>query len=158
MDYLSDRELIFTRIFDAPRALVFKAFSEAEQVRQWWPPKGWEMPVCSLDFRPGGEWRYCFRNAAGEEHWARAIYHKIVPPEQIVFSDEFIDAQGNVIAGLPSKTFTLTFADLGSRTQLTVLVQLASPDNLRKLVEMGFKQGFTETMSNLEQHLLRIKI
>ncbi len=158
MDYLSDRELIFTRIFDAPRELVFKAFSEAEQVRQWWPPKGWEMPVCLLEFRPGGEWRYCFRNAAGEEHWARAIYHKIVPPEQIVFSDEFIDAQGNVIAGLPSKTFTLTFADLGSRTQLTVLVQLASPDNLHKLVEMGFKQGFTETLSNLEQHLLRIKI
>src|SRR5512146_1090509 len=101
-------ELTITRVFDAPRELVFKAFSEAEQIRQWWGPTGWMMPVCTIDFRPGGEWHYCIRNAEGEEHCARAIYHTIVPLQQIVFTDELIDAQGKAIPGLPAKRTTVT--------------------------------------------------
>jgi len=148
-----DTELTFSRIYDAPRELVFKAFSEPGQISQWWPPKGWAMPVCSIDFRPGGEWRYCFRNAAGEEHWSRAVYHKIIPQQLIVYSDEFIDAQGNIITGLPSKTVTVTFDDLDGKTRLTVMVLLATAADRQKLVEMGFIRGFTETLGNLERYL-----
>ena len=152
-----DTQLTFSRIYDAPRELVFKAFSEVEQISQWWPPKGWAMPVCSIDFRPGGEWRYCIRNAAGEEHWARAVYRKIIPPQQLVFWDEITDAQGYAIAGLPSKTVTVTFTDLGSQTKLDVLVQLETAADRRKLVEMGFIRGFTQSLDNLERHLVGIK-
>lgn len=153
IENLKETELTFTRIFDAPRELVFKAFSEAEQIRQWWPPQGWTMPVCRLDFRPGGEWIYNFRNSDGEEHWSKAVYDEIVPVEKIVYTDWFIDAQGNVIQGLPSKQVTMTFDDLDGKTQLNVHVQLKSAADRKKLVEMGFMQGFTQTLNNLEQHL-----
>ena len=152
-----DTELTFSRIYDAPRELVFKAFSEAEQISQWWPPKGWAMPVCTLDFRPGGEWRYCIRNAAGEEHCARAVYRKIVPLQQIVFWDEIIDDRGNAIPGLPSKTVTVTFDDVDSRTKVDVLVQLETAADRQKLVEMGFIRGFTQSLDNLERHLVGIR-
>ena len=153
----NDTQLTFTRIFDAPSELVFKAFAEAEQISQWWPPKGWAMPVCSIDFRPGGEWRYCIRNAQGEEHWARAVYRKIVPEQQIVYWDEIVDAQGNTIQGLPSKTVTVTFEDLGGQTKLDVLVQLETVADRLKLAEMGFIRGFGQTLDNLERHLVGIK-
>src|SRR5512140_1148855 len=126
-------ELTITRVFNAPRELVFRAFSEPDQVRQWWGPTGWTMPLCTIDFRPGGEWRYCIRNSEGEEHYARAVYHEILPPEKIVFSDEIVDAQGRPIAGPPAKRMTVSFDELGEKTQLTVLVQLASPAELEKL-------------------------
>ncbi len=153
----NDRELTFARIYDAPRELVFRAFSQAELISQWWPPKGWAMPVCTLDFRTGGEWRYCIRNAAGEEHWARAVYRQIVPMQQIVFWDEIVDAQGNSIQGLPTKTVTVTFEDLGGRTKMDVLVQLATADDRQKLMEMGFIGGFTQSLNNLERLLVGIK-
>ncbi len=157
MQNQTNNELTITRVFDAPRELVFRAFAEPEQVRQWWGPTGWTMPVCTIDFRPGGEWRYCIRNAAGEEHWARAVYHEIVPPERIVFSDEIIDDQGRPIAGLPPKRMTVIFDALGQKTQITVRVQLASLTDLEKLLAMGFKQGFGQAFDNLEQHLLRVQ-
>ncbi len=147
-------EITFTRVFDAPRELVFRAFSEPEQVRQWWGPTGWTMPVCTIDFRPGGEWHYCISNAAGEEHCARAVYHEIVVPEKIVFSDAMVDAQGQVIEALPKKRTTVIFADLGEKTQITVQVQAVSPADLEKLLAMGFKQGFGQALNNLE-HLLQ---
>ncbi len=147
-------EITITRVFDAPRELVFRAFSEPEQVRQWWGPTGWTMPVCTIDFRTGGEWRYCIRNAAGEEHCARAVYHRIVPPQEIVFSDAMVDAQGKVIEALPKKRTSVIFDDLGGKTQITVYVQAASPADLEKLLTLGFKQGFGQALDNLE-HLLQ---
>ncbi len=147
------RELTFTRIFNAPRELVFRAFSDAELIRQWWAPNGWTVPVCTLDFRPDGEWRYSIRNAAGEEHWARAVYQKIVPGELIVFIDEMIDAQGNLLEDMPVKQVTLIFEDRGAQTQLTVRVQPRSQADLDKLIELGFVQGFTESLDHLEKYL-----
>ncbi len=85
------------RVFHAPRELVFCAFAEPEHVRQWCGPTGWTISVCTIDFRPGGEWHYCIANAAGEEHCARTVYHTIVPPQEIVFSDAMVDAQGKVM-------------------------------------------------------------
>jgi len=147
------RELTFTRIFDAPRQLVFKAFSDPEQLRQWWGPQGWSMPVCMIDFRPGGDWSYCIRNPSGEKHWVRARYHKIVPTQEIAFSDVMVDSQGKVIGGLPEKHETVTFEDLGSQTRVTMHVRLDSLVDYEKLLAMGFLRGFNETLSNLEHFL-----
>ncbi len=150
-------EITITRVFDAQRELVFRAFSEPEQVRQWWGPTGWTMPVCTIDFRPGGEWHYCIANAAGEEHCATAVYHTIVPPQEIVFSDAMVDGQGKVIEALPKKRTTVIFEELGEKTQITVQVQAASPADLDKLLALGFKQGFGQALDNLEQHLRQVQ-
>ena len=149
----SDTELTFTQFLNAPPEIMFKVFSEAEHVRQWWGPEGWMMPVCTIDFRPGGSWLYCIRNAEGEEHWAKAIYREIVPPERIVFTDNMIDAGGNPIEGFPPRRVTVTFDDADRKTRLRVHVQLESAADLKKLVDLGFARHFPETLQHLEQLL-----
>ena len=153
----TDKELTFTQVLDAPRELLFKVFSESEHVKQWWGPEGWTMPICTIDFRPGGAWHYCIRNAKGEEHWAKAIYREIVSPARIVYTDNMVDAGGNPIEGLPPKCVTVMFDDVGGKTRLTVHVQLESVADCQKLVDMGFVQHFPETLHHLEQHVDSIK-
>ncbi len=153
----TDTDLTFTQVLDAPRELIFKVFSESEHVKQWWGPEGWTMPVCTIDFRPGGTWHYCIRNSEGEEHWAKAEYHEIVPPERIVYIDNMVDALGNPIEGLPSKRVTVTLDDVDGKTRLRVHVQLESAVDCKKLVDMGFVQHFPETLNHLERHLESVK-
>ena len=153
----TDTELIFTQVLNAPRELTFKAFSEPGHVRQWWGPEGWAMPVCTIDFRHGGTWLYCIRNSEGEEHWSKAVYREIVPPAQIVFTDNMVDAAGSPIEGFPPRRVTITFDDLDGKTRLRVHVQLESAADLKKLVDMGFARHFPETLQHLEQLLDRVK-
>lgn len=153
----TETDLTFIQVLDAPRELLFKVFSESEHVKQWWGPEGWAMPICTIDFRPGGVWHYCIRNAEGEEHWAKAKYHEIVPPERIVFTDNLVDVQGNPIEGLPPKRVTVTFDGIDGKTRLRVHVQLESAADRQKLVDMGFARHFPETLHHLEQHLNSIK-
>jgi uncharacterized protein YndB with AHSA1/START domain len=153
----SDTELTFTQVLNAPRELVFRAFSESEHVKQWWGPEGWAMPVCTIDFRPDGTWLYCIRNAEGEEHWAKAVYREIVLPERIVFTDNMVDDRGNPIEDFPSRRVTVTFDDVDGKTRLRVHVQLESAADLKKLVDMGFVKHFPETLQYLEQILDSVK-
>ena len=153
----SNTELTFTQVLNAPRELVFRAFSQSEHVRQWWGPEGWAMPVCAIDFRPGGTWLYCIRNAEGEEHWAKAVYRDIVPPARIVFTDTMVDERGNLIEDFPSRRVTVTFDGVDGKTRLRVHVQLESAADLKKLVDMGFVKHFPETLQHLEQLLDSVK-
>ncbi|HWA95383.1 MAG TPA: SRPBCC domain-containing protein [Terracidiphilus sp.] len=87
--------LVITRIFDAPRELVWKAWTDPKYVMQWWGPKGFTAPVCKMDFRVGGKFLYCMRTPDGQEGWNAGEYHEIVPYEKIVSSMYFSDAEGN---------------------------------------------------------------
>jgi len=80
-----DRVLIITRTFDAPRALVWRAFSDPFHLRQWWGPKGFTNPVCELDFRPGGHWHHVMRGPDGREYPTDSTFIEIVPEERIVY-------------------------------------------------------------------------
>ena len=91
----TDRELLVTRVIDAPRALVFKAWTEPEQVARWWGPQGFTTTFCDMDIRPGGTFRFCMRSPAGTDHWKRGVYREIVAPERIVFTFAWEDAAGN---------------------------------------------------------------
>src|SRR3982750_3642882 len=93
---IADREITFEREFAAPRALVFKAWTDPRALEHWFGPAGWTLPVCEVDLRPGGVWRYCMRGPKGEESWGRATYREIVEPERLVYTDSFSDAAGNV--------------------------------------------------------------
>ncbi len=78
----AERELVVTRIIDAPRDLVFKAWTEPEQVARWWGPQGFVTTHCDMDIRPGGAFRCCMRSPAGTDHWKRGVYREIVEPER----------------------------------------------------------------------------
>ena len=149
----ADRTLVVSRVFDAPRALVFKMFTAPEHLARWWGPKGWTLPVCTVDFRPGGVWHYCMRGPAGEESWGRAVYREIVEPERIVYVDSFSDAEGNVAAGMPELVITLTFEEADGKTMLTSRAQFAPDAEFESLLAMGMVQGLTETWDRLGEYL-----
>lgn len=89
--------MVITRIFDAPRELVWKAWTDPQYVMQWWGPKGFTSPICRIDFRVGGKFLCCMRSPDGQEFWNGGEYHEIVPHEKIVSSMYFADAEGNKV-------------------------------------------------------------
>ena len=149
----SEREFVMERVFGAPRELVFQAFAECERLAHWWGPKGWTLPVCQMDFRPGGVWRYCMRGPAGEEGCGKAVYREIVEPERIVYTDAFADAEGNVLDGMPEMVITVTFAEHDGKTKLINQVQFASVADMETTLGMGMVEGLTQTLDRLEEYL-----
>lgn len=152
------------RIFDAPRELVFKAFSEAEHLQKWWGPQGWTLTVCNLDFKPGGAWHYCMKcidknqgDFYGYESWGKAIYEEIIGGEKIVYTDYFSDSEGNESQDLPPSTTTLTFEEYEGKTRVVSVSQYRSAEALKTVVDMGMEQGITETWDRLAQHLQAVQ-
>jgi uncharacterized protein YndB with AHSA1/START domain len=159
-----DRTLYLERTFDAPRHLVFKMFKDPEHLKRWWGPRGWELPVCKVDFRPGGVWHYCMKcvdqnqgKFFGMESWGKAVYLEIIEPEKIVYNDYFSDASGNENKDMPSTKVTMELIDLGGKTKLVSRGEYATPEALKTVMEMGMLQGITETWDRLEEQLKRAK-
>ena len=160
----NDRVLVLERVFDAPRELVFDMFKKAEHLKRWWGPRGWEVPVCNIDFRPGGVWHYCMKcvdegqgDFYGMESWGKGVYREIVEPERIVYTDYFSDAEGNENDALPSTNVDMEFIDLGGKTKLVSRSEYASADDLKRVMDMGMLQGITETWDRLEERLGQVQ-
>jgi uncharacterized protein YndB with AHSA1/START domain len=123
--------MVVTRVFDAPRELVWKAWTDPKYVMQWWGPKGFTSPFCEMDFRVGGKFRCCMKAPDGQEFWNGVEYHEIVPHEKIVSSLWFADAQGNKVEAAEygieheaiENAYDVTlFEDLGNgQTKLTFI-------------------------------------
>ena len=150
--------IVITRIFDAPREVVFKAWTEPERLQQWWGPRGFTTPFCGVDLRPGGVFHYCMRSPEGRDIWGRGVYQDIVVPERIVYADTFADAEGHPVSpthygmstGHPAKTLvTVTFAVQGHQTKVTV--QQAVPEAFPE--RSGMEQGWTEMLDRLADEL-----
>jgi len=113
----AERELFITRIFDAPRDLVFKAWAEAEHMSRWAGPRGYTITACEIDARPGGTFTFSMRSPEGSDHRVRGVYHEIIIPERLVYTWAWLDANG--VPGHET-LITVTFADLGSKTRLSL--------------------------------------
>ncbi|MBN2981113.1 MULTISPECIES: SRPBCC domain-containing protein [Paenibacillaceae] len=154
------REFTMERIFDAPRELVFKAFSEAEHLKQWWGPRGWELTACDIDFRPGGVWHYCMKcmdpnqgDFYGMESWGKSVYQEIVPNEKIVYIDYFSDAEGNISEDMPAPESTVVFQEHEGKTKVISISRYDTPEALKTVVDMGMEEGVTQTWDRLAEHL-----
>jgi uncharacterized protein YndB with AHSA1/START domain len=154
------QELILERVFNAPRELVFKAFSEAEHLKHWWGPRGWTLTVCNVDFRPGGVWHYCMKciderqgDFYGMESWGKAVYRDIVAGEKIDYTDYFSDAEGNENEAMPSTDITMSFLDHEGKTKVVSRARYVSAEALKTVMDMGMEQGITETWDRLAEHL-----
>jgi uncharacterized protein YndB with AHSA1/START domain len=123
--------MVVTRVFDAPRALVWEAWTNPKYVMQWWGPKGFTSPVCKMDFRVGGKFLCCMRTPDGQEFWNGGEYHEIVLHEKIAYSMYFADSQGNKVEpehygieheAIPDANDVVIFEDLGDgQTKLTLI-------------------------------------
>ena len=114
----SDRVLRITRLFDAPRSLVFKAWTDRDHLMQWFGPRGFTMTMCQMDQRPGGIYRFGMRSSEGSEHWLKGVYREIVEPEKLAFTYAWTDSQGNPTR--PETLLVLTFEDEQGKTRMTL--------------------------------------
>jgi uncharacterized protein YndB with AHSA1/START domain len=146
----SDVEFVLSRTFNAPRTLVWDAWSKPEHLKQWWGPEGWELPVCEIDFREGGTWVYCMKGPDGMESWGKAYYQELKRPERIVYRDTFIDADRQPLEGMPEMTITVEFAEADGKTTLTSRALFPSAEALKATVEMGMEEGMKQTWDRLE--------
>jgi uncharacterized protein YndB with AHSA1/START domain len=114
---LAPPELVITRVFDAPRRLVFRAWTQPEHLTRWWGPAGFTLVCCEMDVRPGGAWFRRMRSPEGTEYVKRGIYREIVAPERMVFTYVNENADGSLG---PETLVTVTFEQLGAKTRLTL--------------------------------------
>lgn len=155
-----DRTFVLTREFNAPRDLVFAAFSKCEHLVHWWGPAGWSLPHCEMDFRVGGTWFYGMHGTGPDgnemKSYGKASYEAIEAPEKIVYNDIFVDPEGKRIPNTPEMRITVTFEEANGRTRVSSRTLFASKEELAKVKEMGMEQGLNETWDRLEAHLAEI--
>lgn len=160
-------EFVISRVFDAPRELVWKAHTECQHLQHWWGSKGFKMTSCKLDFRPGGTFLYCLSSPAGQQMWGKFVYREIVALEKLVFINSFSDAAAGITRHPMSATWPLemlntsTFSEQDGRTTLTIR---STPHNAseeeRQTFEAGMsgmEQGFGGTFAQLDEYLKSLR-
>jgi uncharacterized protein YndB with AHSA1/START domain len=125
----TDREVLITRTFDAPRKLVFQAWTDPEHLKRWHAPQGCTIEFAALDLRQGGTFHSCIRTPDGHDCWCKGVYLEVVPPERLVYSIALADEHGNLVDSADGgkdldwpqeTTVTVTFAEHGAQTKLTL--------------------------------------
>ncbi len=159
----SEQEVLITRVFDAPRELVFRAWTDPEHLMRWSAPKGCTTHFLKLDFHQGGTFHSCIRSPEGHECWCKGVYREIVVPEMIVFTLEISDEYGNSVepadVGMdpdwPRETsVTVTFAELGGTTKLTL--HQTVPESLAK--RTGAHPSWIEMLDRLAEELTNARV
>lgn len=161
------REFIITRVFDAPRDLVWKAFTEPAHLNRWWGPKEFTTRVESLDLRPGGVFRYSQQMPDGKKMWGKWVYQEIAEPKRMVTIVSFTDAEGNPIRypmepNWPLEMLSIaTFSEHKGKTTLTIEAgAYRATEHERKIFLAGrgsMEQGFTGTLDRLADYLATVR-
>ena len=159
------QEFVISRTFDAPRELVWKAFTEAERMRHWWGPKGFQVIASKMDLRPGGTYHYCLRAPDGGTMWGKFVYREIVRPERIVAVTSFSDEAENVTRHPMSPTWplkmlsTFLFAEEDGRTTLTVHWSPLDAEETERATfanaHPSMQQGWSGTLDQLAAYLTK---
>ena len=145
-----NKTITVKREFAAELPLVWDAYTKSEILDQWWAPKPWKARTKTMDFREGGHWHYAMVGPEGEEHWALANYKTIDPKKRFTALDGFADAEGVVITEMPQSKWEVSFTP---KEELTLVENLITLDDLAQLettIQMGFKEGLTMAMENLD--------
>ena len=148
-----NKKIKVKREFAAPISKVWAAWTESQLLDQWWAPKPWEAKTKTMDFKEGGYWLYAMVGPDGTEHWARADFKSIIRGSSYSVRDAFCDVHGNINHTLPSPVWIVRFSETLNSTMVSIEIEFNDPSDLEKIIEMGFKEGFTAALENLD-HLL----
>lgn len=143
----SDREVVITRLFDAPRELVFKAFTDPTLIPQWWGLRGYTTTVDKMEVRPGGAWRFVTRGPDGNEDAFRGEYREIAAPERLVYTFEWEGLPGHIL------TETITLEEQDGKTMVTDTALFDSKEDRDGMVQSGMEVGARESNDRLEELL-----
>ncbi len=149
----SDREIVLTRVFDAPRALVFEAYTKPKLMKRWFGPRGWSLVVCEVDMKVGGTFRIVWRGPDGAEMGMRGTYREIVPPERLVHTELFDDF-GDWTGDETLATTVLTERD--GKTTLTTTMLYPSQQVRNRVFKSGMSRGVSECYDKLDELLASI--
>src|SRR5215831_10062124 len=142
----SDREIVLTRVFDAPRQMVFDAFSKPELLKRWFGPRGWSLVVCDVDLRVGGGFRFVLQGPDGRQMGMRGVYREIVAPERSVHMESFDDYPGE-------SQVTAHFVEQNGQTTLRATVLYPSKDVRDMVLQTGMEHGAAESYDKLAELL-----
>jgi uncharacterized protein YndB with AHSA1/START domain len=149
----AERELTIIRVLDTPRERVFKAWTDRKHLAQWWGPKGFTNPVCEVDPKPGGTLRIVMRATDGAEYPMKGVFREVVPPSRLVFTNIAVDKDGHpIIEGLT----TVTFADEGGKTKLTLQTRGVAMVDYAAAYLQGMEAGWTQSLEKLEALVRRV--
>jgi len=158
-------EFVLTRVFDAPRDLLWKCFTDPERMKQWWGPKGFKVLVSKMDLRVGGTYLYGMQTPDGKAMWGKFVYREITPPEKLVFINSFSDEAAGLTRHPMSPTWplqllsTFTFEEMGAKTRFTIRwAPYDATEEERKTFEAGrssMTQGWSGTLEQLEAYLAK---
>ena len=141
------------REFAADLKLVWEAWTNPEILDQWWAPKPYRTETKSMDFREGGMWLYAMISPQDEKHWCKNDYQKIEPQKSFSGIDAFCDENGVINESMPRTLWTNTFVENGETTVVNIVAQYDSLADLEKIIQLGFKEGFTMALGNLDQYI-----
>jgi uncharacterized protein YndB with AHSA1/START domain len=142
----SDREIVLTRVVDAPRTLVFAAWTDPAHLPRWLGRRDWTMTACRSDPRPGGERRFTWRRDDGAEMGVRGVYREVTPPEGLVCTEAYDGAPGETLT-------TLRLTEQDGRTTVTATIRYPSPEARDAALATGMRAGFDESLIRLMAHL-----
>jgi len=143
----TERELVMTRVFSAPRSLVFAAYTEPEHLPHWMlGPPGWTMPVCEIDFRPEGAWRFGWLSADGSRMEMSGVYREILPPERVVYTERWGGKW-------PETVNTLTLVESDGKTTVSMQLLYPSKEARDAALATGMKDGASISLDRLADYL-----
>jgi len=151
-------DLVITRVFDAPRELVWKAWTEPERLMRWWGPKGFTLRICKIDLRVGGRYLFCERTQEAQDLWTTGKYREIVEPERIVATYSFASGHGNPVPashyGIPGEwlaemLMAVTFEESGGQTKLTLRHQGMPAGQTGESAGTGWNESFDKLAESL---------
>jgi len=148
----SDREIVGSRIMDAPPELVFKAYTDPELIPRWWGPRRYATTVDKMDLRPGGVWRFVHRAADGGEYAFNGVYREIVPPKRLVYTFNYEGAPGH------EAVETVTFEEAeGGKTRMTDHLLFETREERDGMLNSGMEEGAAETIDRLAELLRELQ-
>jgi len=160
-NFIVDKEnktIKIQREFESTLPLVWDAYTKSELLDQWWAPKPWKARTKKMDFKEGGQWLYAMEGPNGEVHWSVATYKSINFQKSYVGVDAFTDEDGNVNNAMPESKWEVSFTDKGNTTLVEINNSFDDVAQLEAIINMGFKEGLSAAMENLDRLLISLKI
>lgn len=159
VEQTAQAELVIARVFDAPRTVVFDAWTNPNHAKHWWAPRGFTCPSCRIDLRPGGAYLHCMRSPQGRDYWSKGTYREVAEPHRVVCVDTFADENGHTVSpeyyGMSSEwpnesIITVAFTEQHpGKTEVTVTCSPVGPSPERQMCE----QGWRESLEKLADYL-----
>lgn len=152
-EFVGDREIVISRVFEAPRELLWNAWTDPAHIASWWGPRGFTAPPCEIDLRPGGEFLVVLDGPDGNKYPCRGVFKEIVEYEKLVYEGPANEPAGCGAGIPPNALVTVTFTDRGGDTELTIHTVLDSSESRKAAAAEGFVAGWNDSLDRLAENL-----